>query len=226
MDKIISILQMLLGSPVGTFAFILSLMLGAGWLIHWVTKKVTEIKTSHEYLQKENEKTNDSLEIHAQKTESKLEHHAEKIDRAMDEIRRDISFLKSAFDIYKTNPPSPLAQSHSPVSLTKKGEEVSEELGAEEMIAKNWDKIYKALEEDVCDKNAYDIQQYCMETSTVELEKFLDPESIEKIKLYAYKAGMPMAYYAPIFGIPIRDKYLERKGISVEEVDKNDPHRS
>lgn len=214
MDKIISILQMLLGSPAGSFAFVLAFILLALWLVHWVTKKITRIQTTNEMLEKENTKTCE-----------KLEKHAEKVDKNMDEIRRDISFLKAMVDVYnRPTPPEALAKSHSPVSLTEKGKEVSENLGAEEMIAKNWEKIFNILEKDVCDKNAYDIQEYCIETSIVELDKFIDAASIEKVKLYAYKAGQPIAYYAPIFGISIRDRYLAEKGISVEEVDKNNPH--
>lgn len=214
MSEIISFLQMILGSKIGTFAFVLGLLLLAFWLVHWVTKKVTEMQSASKKAENDNEKTSE-----------KIEKHAEKVDKHMDEIRRDISYLKAMVDIYKSGTPDALAKSHSPVSLTSLGIKVSEELGAENMIARNWDKIFKVLEDEVCDKNAYDIQEYCLETATVELEKFLDAASIEALKLYAYKAGKTVAYYAPIFGIAIRDKYLQAKGISVEEVDRNDPKK-
>lgn len=92
------------------------------------------------------------------------------------------------------------------------------------MIANNWDIIYKNLEENICDKNAYDIQEYCMRTAAVELDKFLRKEDINFIKQYAYKEGQSLAYYAPIFGIIIRDKYLQIKGINSSEIDKHNPN--
>lgn len=238
MDKIVSVFQMLLSSKAGSFGFVLALMLLAFWLVHWVTKKVTEIKTASDYIKNDNEKTSEKLEKITESTSEKLEKltestseklekHAERVDKNMDEIRRDISYLKAMLDIYnRTIPADALAQAHSPVSLTPLGIQVANELGADDMIARNWDKIFQTLENEVCNKNAYDIQAYCLETATVELEKFLDNDSIEKIKLVAYKAGKALAYYAPVFGIKIRDKYLQIKGISVDEVDKNDPSRN
>lgn len=211
----VSLIERILTSTAGSLGFVLALLLLAGWLIHWVTKKVTQIQESHKQIVKDNEKTCD-----------KVEKHAEKMDGHMDEIRKDISYLKAMIDVYKFSPSDALAQSHSPVSLTEMGNKVATEIDADGMIASNWENILAMLEDNVAGKNAYDIQEYCLETAIIELEKFLDTSSIEKMKNIAYNSGHPLAYYAPIFGIKIRDKYLEIKGISVEEIDKHDPGSS
>ena len=105
-----------------------------------------------------------------------------------------------------------LAKSKSPISLTELGIEVSERLKAQDMIFRNWDKIYADLESNVAEKSSYDIQQYCIETATIELSRFINESDLEKVKLYAFNEGKPLAYYAPVFGILIRDKYFEIKG--------------
>lgn len=206
----VSIIEKILTSPAGSFAFVFALLA----LAFWATKKITEIKQSHEYIKGEN-----------QRTSASLERHAEKVDQHMDEIRKDIAYMKAMVDIYKNAPGEALAMAHSPVSLTPKGLAVGEEIGADAMIASNWERIERLLDEAVGGKNAYDIQQFCIETATVDLDKLIDPDSVEAVKRYAYMAGQPIAWYAPVFGIKIRDKYLERKGISVAEVDLHDPNK-
>lgn len=212
---VFSIIEKIFTSSAGSFGFVFALLTLAFFLTHYITKKVTEIRESHKNIKEENQRISNTLEK-----------HAEKVDNHMDEIRKDISFLKATMDIYKNAPGEALAQSHSPVSLTEKGISVAEEIGADAMIASNWEQIESLLDSQISDKNAYDIQEFCIETATIELDKLIKPDAIEKVKNYAYNAGQPLAYYAPIFGIKIRDKYLERKGISVDEVDKHDPKKA
>ena len=209
----IDLLRDLLSSTTGSFAFVFALICIICWLIYFVTKHVTRIGVSHSYIKEENKKTSD-----------KVESFCEKSDRHMDEIRKDISYLKGMIDVFK-NPIKAVTESHSPVSLTEIGTTISTELNAEGMIAKNWEVIYKNLEENICEKNAYDIQQYCIETAIVELDKFLTKEDVDTVKMRAFKDGHPLAYYAPIFGILIRNKYLKLKNIDVDEIDKHDPKK-
>jgi hypothetical protein len=196
----IDLIKQALSSPAGSFGFVFSILILAFLIVHWVTKKVTCITKDH----------------------SVLSEHVKIISSNIHEIGRDISYLKGNIDIL--NKPN-LAQSHSPISLTEIGKTLSEELQAEKMIIRNWDKIFADLEKNICNKNAYDIQQYCIETAAVETERFLDKSDLEKLKEYAYIKGNPLQYYSPIFGIIIRDKYLEIKGIKVSEVDKYDPNK-
>jgi hypothetical protein len=182
----------------------------AFWLVHWVTKKVTTINNSHDGISKK----------------------IDKVEANVDDMRKDLSYVKGSLDIVKEtlnifrNGISPLVESCSPVSLTQRGKEISKELNAEDIICRNWTKIYDNLEENICNKNAYDIQQYCLYTAAVELEKFISKEDIDFLKKIAYQQGNPLLYYSSVFGIIIRDKYLSIKGINMSEVDKHDPNRT
>lgn len=172
----------------------------AFFLTHWITKKITRINSEHGII--------GSSII--------------KVEVVIDEIRRDVSYLKGSIDIIKAGKDSVL-QSQSPISLTDIGKNISTELGAQDIVISNWDKIYAVLEEEICDKNAYDIQQYCIETAAVEPEKFLSQEDLAKVKRFAFEKGNSYQYYSGIFGILIRDKYLSMKGIKTSEIDDNDP---
>jgi len=209
-----NLVREILISPFGSFASVFALFAMAFWLVYWITKHTTKINESHRFLEKENEKAS-----------NKIEEYCGKQDKNMDEIRKDISFLKAMIEIFKSGSSQQIAQSHSPVSLTEYGENISKDLDADNVISRNWDKIYKDLEANIGNKNAYDIQQYCIETATVEIEKFIDNDAILAIKSKAYRDGRPLAFYAPIFGIKIRDKYLEIKGINISEIDTHDPQK-
>lgn len=198
-------------SDAGSFAFVASIFAFGIWLTHWVTKKVTEINNSHNNIKEENKRITD-----------KIENVSEKINSNIDEIRRDIAYLKGVNDIFKSNI-DPYAQSHSPISLTELGKEVAEEIGVSEMIERNWNAIVHDIDNNAEGKSAYDIQEYCIETSVIELEKFLLPEDMAKLKDYAYNKGKQIVAFSQIFAIMIRDKYMETKGIPIEEIDKTAP---
>lgn len=196
----LDLIRDILCSPSGSFASVFSLFALAFWLTHWVTKRVTQIKSDHGSLSK----------------------NVGDMDHNIDEIRRDLSYLKGTVDVIRLGVPD-LTKSHSPISLTEKGIEVALELKSESIIARNWTRIYNDLEAKICDKNAYDIQSYCMETAAVQPELFFDKEALDFIKETAYKQGKPFQYYSSVFGVLIRDKYLEIKGIDKSKIDENDP---
>jgi hypothetical protein len=174
----------------------------AGWLIYYITKKITQINSDH----------------------SVLTENVNKTSRHIDEIRRDLSYLKGNIDVITMNN-NPLMKKKSPISLTDKGIEVSREINAEEIIERNWEKIYGNLEKNICDKNAYDIQVYCLTTTSVNPEQFFEEADIRFIKKFAFSQGDPLNIYMQMMGIIIRDRYLQSKGIDVNEIDKNDPNR-
>jgi len=197
----LDLIREILQSNAGSFGFVFAFLVLAFWGIHYVTKKVTEINSEHGGFKKS----------------------VDKIEVSIDAIRQDISYLKGSLDVYKSGKADQLIKSKSPVSLTDKGKEVSNELKAEEIIGRTWDTIYKILEENISDKNAYDIQQYCFEKISVDPEKYFDKDGINALKIYAFKEGSPLQLYTRLLAILIRDKYLETKGISLSEIDKYDP---
>lgn len=201
LDFIISVLT----SNGGAFGIVCALVLAILYLVHWVTKKITTIVVEHESVKKS----------------------IEKVDNVIDDIRKDLTFLKGTFEIIKnnTNTNNSLVQSHSPISLTEKGKEIASSMGIEDMVSSNWDKIQTCIEKNVPTCNAYDIQQFCIETATIALNNFFGDEDVTKIKNFAYQAGQNTAYYGGMIGVIIRDKYLTIKQISIEEVDKHDPNK-
>jgi hypothetical protein len=147
-----------------------------------------------------------------------------KIEGNIEKIREDIGYLTGMIEIIKGGK-NQFSKSKSPVSLTELEIKVAEEMDVYGMISRNWERIYKDLENNIPDKNAYDIQQYCMETIAVRSDKFFDKTDIEKIKNRAFLNGNSMMEYTPVIGIPIRDKYFECKGINLADIERHGLHR-
>lgn len=198
MDAAISWIMQILTSNGGAFAIVIALLL----LAFWATKKVTTINVQHE----------DRIK------------NFDKIDNAIDEIRRDIVYIKGTIDLF--NSKSDLAQSHSPLSLTEKGKNLAKDLNAELLVNENWKRIYDDLEKNISNKNAYDIQQYCIEIAAVEPSRFFCENDLTKIKQFAFQNGKTLQYYSIIFALIIRDRYFSEKAINIEEVDKCDPNKN
>ena len=195
-----TLIRDILTSPTGSFGFVVAILGLAFWLVHFVTKKTTHIASDHSVLTKS----------------------IVKVETTIDDMRKDLSYLKGTIDVIRKDS-KPLSQSFSPVSLTDFGKQIAEELQATNIISKNWDKIYKILEHEICNKNAYDIQEYCKETAAVQPEKFFNFEDLNKIKDFAFKQGNNLQYYSIIFALLIRDKYFEVKGINLDDIDKHTP---
>ena len=189
-----------LSTPVGSFAFILSFMILAGWLIHYITRFITKWTCNMEGSKST----------------------VDKVESNIDSIRSDISYIKGMINILQANA-NPLTQSHSPIGLSEKGKKVAEEMGVASMIADNWEHISTYIQDNTKSKNAYDIQQFCIETASVSIEKFFNPEDVSKFKTFAFNAGHPIAYYGSMIGVLVRDKNFQEKNIAVEDVDKHDP---
>lgn len=149
----------------------------------------------------------------------------EKFEDKIDTIMSDMHYIKGTLDLLKNGMPNALTQAHSPVSLTPKGKEVADQMGVAEMVARNWDKIETLIDAKVEFKNAYDIQQFCIEKATVALESFFCAQDVNNIKKFAYDNGQPLALYGSMIGVIIRDKYFEVKKIPLEKVDETDPNK-
>jgi len=198
----IEVLKTALSSPIGSFAFVFALMVLGGWLIFWVTKKVTQINAEH----------------------SGFKTTVDKMDKNIDDIRKDLSYVKGSIDLIKSINPGALYQSQSPITLTELGKQVAIEIKADDLIARNWGQIETKLDREISNKNAYDIQQYCLENISVEPELYFDTSGLNSLKNFAFNQGKPLQFYTRLLGIMIRDRYLERKGIAITDIDKHDPN--
>lgn len=185
-------------SDAGSFASVLAFL----GLCFWVVVKVTTINNNH----------------------STLMNTFNKHDTFIDDLRTDIAYIKGNIDLLNKRE-SDIAQAHSPISLTDKGNEYAERLNIDVLIENNWLTIISDLEANVQDKNPYDIQEYCRKIAAVQPEKFFDEASILQIKQEAYKLGRSFFDLSIIPAIKIRDRYLREKGINIEEIDKHDPNK-
>lgn len=193
------LIKEILGSSAGSFGFVVFVLILIGWVIYKITKFTTSWSMKEKGL--------------------------DKLESKVDTLSSDISYIKTQLNLLNTNSTGSLVQSHSPISLTEKGKRIAEEMQIEKIIANNWDNIFNYVDECVQSKNAYDIQQFCIETSTVSLDKLFTETDLNTIKMFAYNAGKPLGYYGGMIGVLIRDKYFEQKGITPESVDEFNPNK-
>lgn len=111
---------------------------------------------------------------------------------------------------------------HSPLSITPKGREMMQRLGVEEMFERNWERIDRYIDENVNDKNAYDVDQFCQEQAVVFPERFLAKEEVNILKDDAYKEGLSLTSYMRVIAVLARDKYLAVHNIEVPVIDKEE----
>lgn len=196
------LLEKILTSPAGSFGFVAGLLGLAFWLVHWVTKKITKITSSHENIEKS----------------------SNKIDGYIDTMRNDIVYIKGVLQLLQ-NQNNDFAQAHSPINLSQKGKELAKTIHVEAMVDRNWQNAKKQIDAEVVNKNAYDIQQYCIETMAVEPTKFLCEDDVMMLKQHAYSIGRTFQAVSIVPALTIRNRYFEEKNINVADVDKFDPNQ-
>lgn len=195
---------------------------GIQWMLSNAIKKGAinqKVNDAHEKIKQYNNKSIECEKRFVQLEERKSD------NKAIENIRTDIAYIKVSLGAILSggNSVNALIQSNSPISLTQIGKELAIRMQIESRIANNWDKIYAYLEKNLPSKNAYDIQQFCIERVSVYLDHFFSEEDVMFIKDFAYKEGKPLAYYGGMIGVMIRDAYFKHEGIDVSEIDKCDP---
>lgn len=142
------------------------------------------------------------------------------------DIKSELKYIRGILESSKYNSQSTdFAQAHSPLSLTEKGINAANKIGADKMIDENWNIISNLLKKEISDKNAYDIQQYCIRTAAIELEKLIGEDGVRKMKDFAYEEGKSLQDVSIIIALKIRDRFFKENDINVSEVDANDPTR-
>jgi hypothetical protein len=127
-------------------------------------------------------------------------------------IEIEISMIKSTIDTLK-NLLNPAANANSPLTLTDEGKEYAKDLDVENVIDKNWKKIYDDLEENIAGQSRYDIQQYLIDIFPVKINLYLEQKDIDNLKEYAFIKGKNMYWYFLIYSLVIRDRYFKQKGL-------------
>ncbi len=127
----------------------------------------------------------------------------------MKEVRADIREInKNILKIFSRLATTPdFIDDQSPLGLTELGQEVSKELDAAMWAEKTAEKI----KNDVEDKEAYNIQEFCFLYAND--DKNYTDEELALILRYAYRKGVPKEKVQGVFGIELRDKLIEMMGL-------------
>lgn len=136
-----TVIRDILGSPAGSFAFVAGILYLSGWVI----AKISSVSTDWQ----------------ARKA------GIDKLENKVDSISTDLQFIKATLEVMQNFAPDSkkYTKSHSPVSLTPLGQDVAKRMNIEQRVAENWEKIWTLIDNSAIDKNAYDIQQFCIETA-------------------------------------------------------------
>lgn len=147
-------------------------------------------------------------------------------DNAVTRIETSITYLTKAIDNamntfqqqnIKTDG---FTQTHSPLSITKQGWAMVERLGVKKMFEENWPRVRELIDNGVADKNAYDIDDFCVKQAVVFPEKFLTADNLSVLKDDAFKNGLTLTSYMKVIAVMARDEYFKEKGINIEDIAK------
>lgn len=117
---------------------------------------------------------------------------------------------------------SNLFASASPIKLTPRGEDMLHDSGLKQYIDDNYKLLTDACGESRSMDNPYDVQQSAFGF----FDDYQFPGDISnKLKTYAFNAGISMDSLRRVGAIYFRDKCLEELGFTPEDVDGHDPHR-
>jgi hypothetical protein len=194
----LDLLRDIFKSDAGSFGFVFAIIAAICYAVYYITRFATKISTEHDMFSK----------------------RIDRIEKNTDAIKENIIIVRAELKLRSSDS---YTQSQSPVRLTAEGREMADKLDVERRVASNWEHIFQYIEKSVKDKNAYDIQQFCMERSTVDLSEFFTEDDVRDMKHIAFNEGRPVESFGELTGIIIRDAYFEKKGILIDEVDKNAP---
>ena len=159
---------------------------------------------------------------HLNNTCTCLDKKIENLRDDMHQIKGDIQYIKDMVNTQmnmQAQGQNAMIQRKSPLSLTDIGRTAATEMEAERIVAINWEKIMPCIAANVPSNNPYDIQTYCLERIPVAPDAFLDPVSLNSLKIYAFQHGRTLFECMKVIGIIIRDKYFESVGISLTALD-------
>lgn len=151
-----------------------------------------------------------------------FKHHHNRIDSLEGMSEKVIAISTKVDLIYGLVNPNAMVRSHSPISLTQKGEETAASINASALLTKYYARL-KGEIDDSDPQNAYDIQKYAMLVAKEKLVNFMSANEINTIKESAYRQGVLVEDIMSILGVLLRDKILIEKGIPVAEVDLHAP---
>jgi len=143
-----------------------------------------------------------------------------RIDELGDMSGRIIKLETKIDLIYQNTAPQPVVTRASPLSLTELGQEIVENIGAQEILKKYIKKLMEEIE-DSSAKNAYDIQIESMRIAKDKMIRFLNEEELNTIKQEAFSHGFITEDVLVVFGILLRNHVLKEKGLPISDVNEH-----
>ncbi len=124
--------------------------------------------------------------------------------------------------IYQKTVSTAAVTTSSPAHLSEVGKNIVKSLEADKILLRNEERLINLVDEEN-PQNAYDVQQTCFSIVGEHIEKMLTANELEIAKEKSLESGILLSNTLSIFAVLLRDKILEKKGISLKEVDnKND----
>lgn len=236
MEPIFDFLKEVLGSTAFMGGFVcVALVGGALWLAWWgrgIKEKVSRVDDLEKHMDEFRDAVSKIQALpcdhHSQIMERHDDEHRNAGER-MTKVETSVLYLQKSLDSITKGLQGnkgliidPYSLNHSPLSITPKGYEMMARLGVENMFDRNWERIDRYIDENVKDKNAYDVDQFCLEHAVVFPEHFLKKEEVNILKDDAYKEGLSLTSYMRVIAVLSRDKYLAVHNIEVPESETED----
>ncbi len=135
-------------------------------------------------------------------------------------VREDVSFIRGLLNARNKGINAfGFTGNNSPMQLNDRGREFVTETKLDDRIYSNWEAIEALLDVSGM-KTAYDIDQYCLQRAVVSPEQFLKEEDVIFLKNKAFSTGDKLESYAGMIGVIVRNRYFQKKGINIEDIDK------
>ncbi len=109
-----------------------------------------------------------------------------------------------------------LTRSESPLKITDRGNEMIKRLKLDENLNANWEKINSLIDNGIKEKNAYDINEFCIQQAVVYPNRFLSEDMLSKIKNDAYSQGLDITEYMKVVAVMSRDRFFKEHSITVD----------
>lgn len=152
------------------------------------------------------------------KTVDKLNDNIDTIRTGISEMSGNIGHMMKRIDLIETAN-STLAQRHSPIKLTEKGEWLLDRT-IKPYIDTSFIDILKKYPEIKKLTNPFDIEQFAKRIALDVYENFTSENEKDKIKSTLFMEGATMGDLNLITGIYLRDKFFENKGIDLNKLDE------
>ena len=158
-----------------------------------------------------------------ERLEHKFDHKFEKLEAKID-AKFDVLYQKigtmSEQLAYISGKVGKLTAHHSPLRITKNGQQWARVINATRLIDQNeiWSKILNDINAQGIDKESslYEIQEACFRVGN-HFEKFIEKEALKKLEYFAFNHGYKLFQFGPILGVLIRDKYFKEHNIAVKK---------